>query len=93
MMILSRKPEAFSEFLGIKEGVDEIEAKKQGDGEADGGFDHETSPLQLGAEARIGRGQREEHEARPDEDEIQHALRSVVGWRFKTRQIERESRA
>ena len=67
----------------MKEGVDEIEAKKQGDCEADGGFDHETSPSKLRADARIGRGQREKQEARPDEDEIQHALRSVVGLRMK----------
>jgi hypothetical protein len=54
----------------MKEGVDEIEAKQQGDREADGGFHHDAPPSELAAEARIGRGQREEQEARTDEDEI-----------------------
>jgi hypothetical protein len=81
MMILSQKPEAFSEFLGMKERVDEVEAEQQRDREADGGFDHDAIPSKLGAEACIGRGEREEQEARTDEDEIQHAPCSVVRLR------------
>ena len=62
----------------MKERVDEVEAKKQSDREADGGFDHYAPPSELAAEARIGRGHREKQEARADENEIQHALSSVV---------------
>ena len=54
----------------MKEGVDEIEAKQQGDRESDGGFHHDAPPSELAAEARIGRGQGEEQEARTDEDDI-----------------------
>ena len=80
-MVLSLKPEALSEFLGMKERVDEVEAEQQRDREADGGLDHNATPSKLGAEARIGRGEREEQEARTDEDEIQHAPCSVAGLR------------
>jgi len=65
----------------MKEGVDKVEAEKQGYREADGGFDHDAPPLELGAEARVGCDEREEQEARTNEDKIRHAPRSAVGLR------------
>ena len=91
-MILSQKPEALSELLGMKERVDEVEAEQQRDREADGGLDHDAAPSKLRAEARIGRGEREEQEARTDEDEIQHAPCSVVGLRAEAPTVGGESR-
>jgi hypothetical protein len=76
----------------MKQGVDEVEAKKQGNREADGGFDHDAPPSELAAEARIGRGQREEQEARTEENEIQHELRSVVKLEVNVPTVGSESR-
>ncbi|BDV39090.1 hypothetical protein DSM21852_23430 [Methylocystis bryophila] len=62
----------------MKKRVDEVKAEKHGGAQANDGLDHGAPPSELGAEARIGRGEREKEEGRADEDEIQHALCSVV---------------
>ena len=72
MMILSRSPRLFLEFLGMKQRVDEVEAEQHGDAQANDRFGHVRLRLKARTGARVKAHQRKEHGAEAEEDEIEH---------------------
>jgi hypothetical protein len=53
----SLNPDRLLEFFGVKERVDEVDAKHEGDAEADNGLIHGALPSKICAGARIGADQ------------------------------------
>jgi hypothetical protein len=80
MMILSRMPEASSEFLGMKERVYEVETEQHGDAQANDRFGHVRLPLETRTGARIEAHQRKENGAEAEEDEIEHVCLLSTGY-------------
>jgi hypothetical protein len=61
-----------SEFLGMKERIDEVEAKQYGDAQANDRFDHVRLRLETRTGAHIKAHQAEKHGAKAEEDKIEH---------------------